>query len=92
MQRCQHLHPVAFPVSVGVLTQLGVSDPVPGVLDRPPFPHVLQQLFCLVAQDDYIVAGLVDRPSLMGISGSHRNDQDASWPVLLVHRGRFHYP
>lgn len=77
---------------MGVLTQLGVSDPVPGVLDRPPVPHVLQQRFCCGAQAGDVVAGLVDRPSLTGTGGSHRDDQGAAWPDLLDRRGGFHCP
>lgn len=71
---------------------MGVAHPVPGVLDRPPVPHVLQQGFCRGAQARDVVASLVDRPSLTGAGGSHRDDQGASWPDLLDRRGCFHCP
>ena len=89
---CQHLHPVAFSVAVGVLTQLGVADPVPGILDRPAVPHVLQQRFCGGAQTREVVAGLLDRSSLTRADGPHRNDQGAARPDLLDRRGGFHCP
>jgi len=71
---------------------VGVAHSVPGVLDRPPVPHVLRHCFCRGAHAGDVIASLVDRPSLTGTGGSHRDDQGASWPDLLDRRGGFHCP
>ena len=42
-KRGQDLHAVGFAVAVGVLPELGVAGPVPGILNRPAVSHVPQQ-------------------------------------------------
>ena len=68
---------------MGVFLARGDVHPVPGVLDRPPVSHVLQQGICGGAQTRGVVAGLLDRPSLTLADEPHRNDQGAAWPDLL---------
>jgi len=59
-ERGQHLHAVHLAVAVSVFLELGIAGPVPGVLNRPPVSHVLQEGFGCGPETRDVVMGLID--------------------------------
>ena len=53
-------HAVALSEAMSVLSQLGVSGPVPGVLNRPAVADVLQQCPGCGPETRDVVTGLID--------------------------------
>jgi hypothetical protein len=78
-------HAGALAVAMGVFPELGVSEPVPGVLDQPAVAKVLQQ--CLGCGVRMISStGLPSRTAL----AAHRQDRGASCPVIQDPGGSGH--
>ena len=78
----QDLNAVDLAVAVGVFLELGVAGPVPGILDGPPIPHVLQECFRCGPETRDVVTGLIDRLAIAPAFAAHRQDCGAAGPVL----------
>jgi len=68
-ERGHDLDAVDLAVSVGILLELGVAGPVPGVLDRPTVTHVTQQSLRASSQTRVLPIGALSKdvvPSLVG--------------------------
>ena len=68
-----------------IFPELGVAGPVPGVLDRPAVPNVLDQSLGAGAQTRDLTTGLVDGLAKAGAFAAHRQDRGATRLV-------FHHP
>ncbi len=85
-------HAVVLAVAMSVLSQLGVSGPVPGVFDRPSIPDVPQQCRGCGPETRDVVTDLVDGLPLTDALASHRKDRGTARPVLHHPRRRRHAP
>jgi len=81
-QRGQDANAIGLAVAVRVLAELGVTGPVPGVLDGPAVSHVLQQCFRCGPETRDVVMGLIDRLAVAPAFAAHRQDRGAAGPVL----------
>ncbi len=69
----RHRSGAVAPVAMGVLVQLGVTDPVPA-LNAPAIPHQLQQGFWGGAQAGEEEMGLPEGLAVAGSGGNHLYD------------------
>ena len=90
-ERGQDLNAVGFAVAVGILTELGVAGPVPGIFNAPSVTYVLQQGLGAAPQTRVaprgalskdVVTGLIDALAIADALAAHRNHRGAARPVL----------
>ena len=81
-ERGQDLHAVALAIAVGVLAELGVAGPVPGILNRPPVFHVLQQRCGCGSETRDVVTGFINGLAVAQPFAAHHQDHGAARPVL----------
>jgi len=81
-RRRQGLDAVAFAVAVSVLPELDVPGPVPGILDRPPVSHVLQQGCGCGPETRDVVTGFINGLAVAHPFAAHREDRATARPVL----------
>ena len=76
-----HRSGAVAPVAMGVLVQLGVTDPVPA-LNAPAIPHQLQQGFWGGAQAGEEEMGLPEDLAVASANGGHLHDPAGAAPGL----------
>ena len=81
-QRGHDPHAVALAVAVRVFSELRVTRPVPGILDRPPIAYVLQQGLGCCPETRDLVTGFIDGLAVSDALAAHRQDRGAARPVL----------
>ena len=82
-QQGQHLNTIALGVAVGVLTELGISRPVPLVFNRPALPHQPEQGFGAGAQGGEEVVNLLKRLAV-AVAGAYELDDPAGASPALA--------
>jgi hypothetical protein len=85
VERGHDLHAVASAVAVRVFPELRVAGPLPGGLDRPSVPHVLQQRLGRGSGSRDVVSGFHRGLAPAGALAVHCQDPGAAGPV-------FHHP
>jgi hypothetical protein len=91
-ERGQDLHTAALAIAMGVLLELGVAGPVPGVLNIPAFCYMPQWRFGCGPETDDVATGLIDRLAIALAFAAHHQDRGAAWPVLHHPRRCRHPP
>lgn len=90
-ERGHDLDAVDLAVAVGILLELGVAGPVPGVFDGPAVTHVLQQGIGAGAQTRVAPIGALSKDLVTGLVGwlaiadalaAHGDHRGAARPVL----------
>ena len=77
----RHCSGAVAPITVGVLIELGVTDPVPA-LNAPAIPHQLQQGFWGGAQAGEEEMGLPEGLAIASADGDHFHDPAGAAPGL----------
>jgi len=78
----QDLVAVDFLVAVGVFPELGVTDPVPAVLNRPAMANMAQQGLGSSPQTYDVVTGLFGWLPLASALAAHGKERGAARPLL----------
>ena len=76
------LNAVDLAVAVRVFLELRVAGPVPGVLNRPPLSHVLQQRLGAGAQTGDVVTGFIHGLVVAAALAADREHRGTAGPVL----------